>query len=380
MEARTLKAGGFEVSVICPKGQYPRYFETIEDIHIYRYPLPSLNGVLGHALEYFLALFFTFILSWIVLIRDGFDAIQSANPPDLFFVIAVCFKWGGKKFVFDHHDLVPETCLTRWRGRTLQLMYHFSLWVEKKTFHTADRVISTNESYRRIAIQRGRMRPEHVYVVRSGPSLSKFLPIPPNPTMRNGCRFLVSYLGVMGPNDGIEILLQSIRHIVRQLGRTDIRFILIGAGDEYQTLVDLSRELALENQVHFTGRIPDQEVIEIICSSDVCVAPDPKDPLNDLSTMNKIIEYMALGKPIVAFDLQEARVSADKAAYYAAANNPVDFAEKILLLLEEPEKRQSMGAFGRQRFLERLAWEHQSRQLLALYEELLMGPQINESV
>lgn len=370
MEATTLVQAGYAVTVICPQGRYPRRFEVLDGVHVYRYPLPSLDGLAGHLWEYSLSLAMTFVLTWVVFWREGFDVIQSANPPDFFFLIGGLFKLLGRKFVFDHHDLVPETCETRWSGWKLALIKGLCLAAERATFRTADRVIATNHSYRQIAIRRGRVAPERVVVVRSGPRLDAFRPQPPAPELRAGRDYLVGYLGVMGPNDGLGHLLQAIDHIVNQLGRGDIRFVLIGAGDLLPQLREQAERLGLSEHVVFTGRIPDAEVLAWLSSVDVGVAPDPKDALNDVSTMNKIVEYMALGRPVVAFDLAEARVSAGEAAAYARANDPADFAGQILALLADPERRAAMGASGRRRFETELAWDHQQKHLLGLYQGL----------
>jgi glycosyltransferase involved in cell wall biosynthesis len=370
-EATTLTAAGFQVSVICPQGEYRQRFEVRDGVQIYRYPLPSMAGVAGHVLEYAWAVPATFLLTVVVLLRDGFDVIHSANPPDLFFLIAGCFKLCGKKFVFDHHDLVPEICITRWTGRKRAVLLRLCQWAERATFRLADRVIATNQSYREVALTRGGVSADHIAVVRSAPRLSQFFPIAPRAELKNGRAFLVAYLGVMGPNDGLEYLLRAVAHIVHEVRRTDIQFVLIGGGDLYPALVRMSAALGVAAFVQFTGRIPDEEVIALLSTADLCVAPDPKDALNDLSTMNKIIEYMALGKPLVAFDLREARVSAGEAAVYATPNDPVDFARHILDLLASPERRRMMGSIGRRRFETALAWEHQAEHLLALYRDLM---------
>ncbi|HVO27705.1 MAG TPA: glycosyltransferase family 4 protein, partial [Candidatus Margulisiibacteriota bacterium] len=245
---------------------------------------------------------------------------------------------------------------------------------EWATFRTADRVIATNQSYREIALRRGQMPPERVVVVRSGPRLNRFQALPPRPESKNGQPYLVGYLGVMGPNDGLDVLLKAAAHIVHDLQRTDVHFVLIGGGDLYAELVAMNRALRLEPWVRFTGRIPDDEVSALLSAADLCVAPDPKDALNDVSTMNKIIEYMAMAKPIVAFDLREARVSAGDAAVYARCNDAAAFGDKIVALLEQPEQRHAMGVRGRRRFEQQLAWEHQEQALLGLYRELIGTP------
>lgn len=370
MEATTLEEAGYHVSVICPKGKYKAFHEVIQNVSIYRYPLPSLESVLGHFLEYAIALPVTFFLTFIVFFRDGFDVIQSANPPDFFFIIGGFFKIFGKKFIFDHHDLMPEICDSRWKGWKHKVAYHLSVWAEKQTFKTADWVIATNESYRQVAIRRGGVEPDKVVIVRSGPKIENFNPVPVNDSWKSGKEYLVGYLGVMGPNDGLEYLLEAINYIVHSLNRTDIHFILIGSGDLQPKLKKICTRLRLDEFVEFTGRIPDQQVKEILSTADVAVAPDPRDPLNDVSTMNKIIEYMALEKALVCFDLREAKVSAGEAAIYAKPNDTEDFALKIIELLEQPEKRQEMAKYGRKRFLDSLAWDHQKKHLLRLYQEL----------
>ena len=370
MQATTLEEAGYHVSVICPKGKYAAFHEVIQNVSIYRYPLPSLESVLGHFVEYAIALPVTFILTFVVLFREGFDVIQSANPPDFFFIIGGFFKIFGKKFIFDHHDLMPEICDSRWKGWKHKVAYLPSVWAERQTFKTADWVIATNESYRQVAIRRGGVNPDKVVVVRSGPAIESFKPVPVNESWRNGKEYLVGYLGVMGPNDGIEYLLEAISFIVHSLNRTDIHFILIGSGDLQPKLRKICTRFGLDEFVKFTGRIPDQQVKEILSTADLAVAPDPSDPLNDLSTMNKIIEYMALEKALVCFDLREAKVSAGDAAVYAKPNDAQDFALKIIELLEQPEKRKEMARYGRNRFLDSLAWDHQRKHLLRLYQEL----------
>jgi glycosyltransferase involved in cell wall biosynthesis len=374
MEATTLAEAGYGVSVICPQGDYQERFVVLEGIRIYRYPLPSLAGMVGHLIEYGWAVPATFFLTLLVWCRDGFDAIQSANPPDLFFVIGGFFKLFGKSFVFDHHDLMPEICETRWTGWKRAVLRRVCVWAERVSFRTADRVIATNESYRQVALTRGGVSPERIAIIRSAPRMSRFQPVEPRAELKNGRPFLVAYLGVMGPNDGLQHLLRSIEYIVHGLQRSDIQFILIGGGDLAANMMQMSRDLHLEEHVRFTGRIPDQEVIAVLSTADVCVAPDPKDALNDVSTMNKVVEYMALGRPLVAFDLREVRVSAADAAVYARPNDEVDFARLVVDLLALPERRHAMGERGRRRFESTLAWEHQANVLLALYYDLIGKP------
>jgi glycosyltransferase involved in cell wall biosynthesis len=371
MEATTLRQAGYEVAVICPRGRYRQLHEVLENIHIYRYPLPSLSGLVGHLLEYGVALPASLLLSVLVWFRHGFDVIHAANPPDFFFVVAALFKPLGTKFVFDQHDLVPETTKTRWRGRGSRPLLVLSSLMERATFRMADIVIATNESYRQIAVGRGGVPAERVFVVRSAPRKHLFKAGPPRPELREGRQFLVVYLGVMGPNDGLEYLLEAIAHVTRKRAHQNVLFVLIGDGDMRPGLVQKAKQMGICDWVKFTGRLPDEQVVEYLSTADLAVAPDPKDPLNDVSTMNKIVEYMAIGKPMVTFDLREARISAGRSALYASCNDTGAFGEAVLDLLSRPALRRYMGRLGRRRFEAELAWDCQEARLLAAYDSLL---------
>jgi glycosyltransferase involved in cell wall biosynthesis len=372
MEATTLKSAGYHVSVICPKGKgYEQEYEVIDQIHIYRHPMPpDISSVKGYLQEYGTALYWEFRLAHRVWKEQGFDLIHICNPPDLLFLVAGWFKlWHNVRVIFDHHDIMLEMYEAKYGRR--DLFYYALSWAERLTFATADTVISTNESYRNIGITRGRKRPEDIFVVRSGPDLSRFKPTAPNPLYRKGRKYLVGYVGVMGEPEGIDYLLQSVQYLVYEKQRHDIHFMLIGSGPMFEELQALSHELGVSDFVEFTGRIPDSELMERLSSCDVCVNPDKAMPYNDRSTMNKIMEYMAMGKPIVQFDLLEGRRSAEGASVYAEGNNIVDFAEKIVELLASPERRQQMGMEGRRRMEEKLEWRHQIPILLAAYNNAL---------
>jgi glycosyltransferase involved in cell wall biosynthesis len=374
MESTTLRQAGYQVTVICPVGRTGKYYDNIDGIAIYRYPLPSLPGFIGHIVEYGIAVPVTIALSMWVLLRRGFDVIHVANPPDLFFVMSWLYRPFGKKFVFDHHDLVPETCETRWTGTTLTVMRTILTWCERATYAAADLVVATNESYKRVALARGGKRDEDVVVVRSGPLTTKFQPVAPDPALRRGRPFLACYLGVMGPNDGLDLLLQVVRHVVHTRKVTDVSFVLMGTGDCFDDLVKQAETLGVVDYVTFTGRIPDAEVIAHLSTADIGLAPDPKDALNDVSTMNKIIEYMAVGLPVLAFDLIEARVSAGDAADYASNNDPLDMADRLIALLHDRERRDRMRAIGSERVRSTLAWEHQAPKLVGAYRRLIDQP------
>ena len=369
-EATTLKQAGYEVSIICPTGKgYETKHEVIDGIHIYRHNLPlEAEGALGYAIEYMTALFWQFVLAWRVLLTRGFDAIHACNPPDNIFLVGGFFKLFGKKFLFDHHDINPELYEAKFGRR--DFFYKVMLAWERWTFKTADVSIATNESYRRIAIDRGGMSPDRVFVVRSGPNLNRLKIMPPVASLKKGRKYLVGYVGVMGKQEGIDYLLRAARHLVHDMKRTDVHFGLVGGGTSLEEMKEYARKLGIADYVTFTGRVPDQEMLEMLNTADVCVNPDVANEMNDKSTMNKIMEYMALGKPIVQFDLTEGRFSAQKASLYAKKNDVVDMAEKIAQLLDDAALREEMGQYGRDRVIRELEWEHEAPKLLKAYKVL----------
>ena len=372
-EACTLRDAGYAVSIICPTGPgCERKFEVIDAIHIYRYRLPlEASGAAAYALEYASAIAKTFLLSWRVLLTRGFDVVHACNPPDLFVLVAGFFKLFGKKFLFDHHDLAPELYEAKFGRR--DFFYRLMLRLERLTFRAADVSIATNESYRQVAIARGRMPAERVFVVRSGPDLARLKRLAPQERLKCGRRYLVGYVGVMGRQEGVDYLLQAVHHIVFSLQRRDIQFGLVGGGTSLEQMKTLAAELGVAEFVTFTGRVPDRELLAMLNTADVCVNPDVANEMNDKSTMNKIMEYMALGKPIVQFDLTEGRFSAQHASLYARRNDAVDFATKIVELVDDPARRSAMGAFGRRRVEQQLEWRHEAPRLLAAYDALWDG-------
>jgi glycosyltransferase involved in cell wall biosynthesis len=369
-EARTLHGHGYQVSIICPKGKgYEKSFEELDGVAIYRHSMPfEASGALGYALEYSWALAAEFLLSLKVLCTRGFDVIHGCNPPDMIFLIGGFYKIFGKKFLFDHHDINPELYEAKFQRR--DVFYKLMLALERWTFRTADVCVATNESYRKIAIERGGRQPSKVFVVRSGPDLRRLKVLPPQPELKQGRRYLVGYVGVMGRQEGIDGLLAAVQHIVHSMKRTDIHFGLVGGGTELDAMRKLAQELQVADYVTFTGRVPDAELLAMLNTADVCVNPDVANEMNDKSTMNKIMEYMALGKPIVQYDLTEGRVSAQQASLYARRNDPIDMARQIVELLDDEPRRKQMGEWGRERVKNSLAWEHEVPRLLAAYDTL----------
>jgi len=370
--ATTLQRNGYVVSVICPKGRGDESsYEQLDGVNIYRHSLPyEADRALGYVVEYGWALASEIWLSFRVLLGPGFDAIHACNPPDNIFILGALYKLMRKRFLFDHHDLVPELFEAKFGRRGL--LYRLMCALERWTFRTADVSIATNESYREIAIGRGRMTPENVFVVRSGPSLERLRVEPPNPELKRGRRYLVGYVGVMGKQEGIDLLLRAVRHLV-ELGREDIHFGLVGGGTELDGLREMAHVLDVEDFVTFTGRVPDEEMLAMLNTADICVNPDVPNAMNDKSTMNKIMEYMALGKPIVQFDLTEGRRSAQSASLYARCHDVADFAQNIAKLADSPRLRRTMGEYGRRRVETTLEWRHEAPKLLAAYERLFSG-------
>jgi len=367
-EACSLHRNGYEVTVLSPRGKgYEQRHEIIDGIHIYRHPM-SKEGVtpFGYLREYSCTLFWEFVYAWWIYLCRGFHVIQGCNPPDDIFLVALPFKLLGIKYIFDQHDANPELYFSKYGKKGF--FYKTQLWLEKMTYRASDVVIATNGSYSNLAVTRGALAPEDVFVVRSGPDLKTFKAVPPNPALKYGKPYLIGYIGVMSVQEGLDILLDVVLHIKNQ-GRRDVQLTCIGGGPALADLRRIAQDKGLADMVNFTGRASDQQLLEILSTADVCVNPDKPCEMNDISTMNKIMEYMALGKPIVQFDLKEGRFSAQGASLYADNQNQVpDFAAKILWLLDHPEERKRMGEFGLRRVQEELAWEYSVKHLLAAYE------------
>jgi len=369
-EAVALHAAGYEVTVLCPKAKgFRRTYELLEGVHIYRHPMPTEgNSPLGYLCEYGCAFFWELLFSWWIFFRRGFHVIQGCNPPDNIVLVAFPFRLLGVKYVFDHHDVIPELYLSKYDRK--DLFYSVQVWFEWLTFRFSDVVISTNHSYREIAIARGRQDPKNVFVVRNGPDLRTFIAVPAELPLKYGRRYLVGYVGTMSTQEGLDILLEVAEHI-RNLGREDVHFTCVGGGPGLAELKELARKKRIQDIFNFTGRISDGDLLRVLSTADVCVNPDRPCPMNDISTMIKIMEYMALGKPIVQFDLREGKISAQEASLYCDEEDGVGgFAERILWLLDHPEERERMGEFGRRRVKEELAWEHSVGNLLAAYESV----------
>jgi glycosyltransferase involved in cell wall biosynthesis len=372
LECQALVSAGYRVAVVCPKGSGDPAYQVIDSVELYKYrPYAPGGSKVSFIAEYAYS-FLATMRGALKARRSGrFAVIQACNPPDIFWPLAMAFRaLEGTRFVFDHHDLCPELFQSRF-PRGPKLPYKGLLALERRTHRSADHVIATNDSYREIAMTRSGKRADEVTVVRTGPDLRRLRPGEPDPELRRGHRYLVAYIGVMGPQDGVDIVVRAADIVVRKLGRDDIAFTLIGSGDCFDDLIALRDELGLADHVEFTGRAPDELVMRIMSTADAGLSPDPKNPLNDVSTMNKTMEYMVFGLPVVAFDLRETRVSAGDAAVYVQPNDEQQYAEAIVALLDDGPRRELMGKYARQRVEQELAWGHQEVTYLGVYERVL---------
>ena len=370
-ETQALLNAGWEITVICPRFRGDPFYKRISRaLRVYFYPKPEANSVVGHVFEHAITLLLGGLLSGWVFVRYGFDVIHACNPMDVFWLVALPYKWLGKRFIYDQHDLCPELFLSRYRraagGESLLLKALLAL--ERGSYRMADIVIVVNESYRQIALRRGKVPPDRVFVVRNGPDAERFSGVVGEPPAVSSGDIVVGYLGNMNQQDGVEYLLQAVHAIVYEHKRSDIRFILVGGGSHQQRLARLAVEMGLQQHVTFTGRVPDAQMLQALQACNICVQPDPSNALNDVSTMNKALEYMAMAKPTVAFDLHETRVSCADAALYAQPNSPQDLARKILHLADDPGLRMQLGRKGQQRIQTQLAWQFSVPALLGAYD------------
>ena len=371
LECQALLSAGYRVAAVCPKASGDPSYQVIDGVELYKYR-PYAPG--GNKLSFIAEYAYSFAATaWQTLKarRKGrFAVIQACNPPDIFWPIALFFRALERtKFVFDHHDLCPELFQSRFPDGP-RLPYRGLRALERRTHRSADHVISTNASYRDIAINRSGKAPGDVTIVRTGPDPDKLKRGPEEPELRRGHKHLAAYIGVMGPQDGVDIVIRAAGIVVRELGRDDIAFTLIGKGDCFDDLVALRDELGLAGHVEFTGRAPDELVTRIMSTADAGLSPDPKNPLNDVSTMNKSMEYMAFELPVVSFDLHETRVSVADAGVYVRPNDVREYAEAIVALMDDEAKRSELGKLGRERVEQELAWSHQLRAYLDVYDSL----------
>jgi glycosyltransferase involved in cell wall biosynthesis len=369
-ECRTLADAGFDVVAVCPQGAaWDRaLFERRDGIEIHRFPIRFALGPLGYALEYASAFGQMWRLSRRLARDRAFTVVHAANPPDFLLLAAWPLRRRGARLVFDQHDLVPELCMSRF-GRPGRALLPLARALERMAFSLADVVIAANESHRAVAMRRGGKPAEDVFVVRNGPDPSLFRPQSADRSLKRGKPYLITYIGNMEPQDGVEHGVRALAILHRR--RQDWHAVFLGGGSELRPLQELAAELGLRDAVEFTGFVERSVVVRTLASCDVCLAPEPLTPYNDASTMIKIPEYMAMARPIVAFELKESRWSADGAAVYAQPGDDQGFADAIDALLDDPERRAELGRRGRERVETHLAWPHSERELLRAYERVL---------
>lgn len=375
-EAVALLGEGYEVSIICPraaKKEKQPWQEIIEGVHVYRFPAPPRRfDFLGYAGAYSYGLVVVFLLSLYVLFRRGFDIVHLYNPPDIIVLIVAFYKLLGKRFVYDHRDLAPEMYHAIFQ-RDNRLIHATLIRLEKLCCRLADLVIAPNESYKKIEMERGGVPAHRISVVRSGTNLKVIRLVDPDPEIRQHAPHILCYVGAMGLHDGVDYLLRALRHLRSDLGRTDFFCLMVGGGKLQPQMKLMSEQLGLTGCVWFTGPVKHAEVARYLSTADICLAPEPSNSYNDRSTVIKVNEYMAVGKPVVSFDLPEHRFTAQEAGVYAQPNEEMDFAHKIAWLMDNPERRAEMGLFGRQRVEAFLSWDHQVKNLLAGYRQVVTG-------
>lgn len=369
-ESISLKNAGYNVSVISPKGieHDKNSYDIVDGIDVYRYPLLVISKNKFHYLiEYITSIFFIFFLSLKILFNKNFHIIHIANPPDIFFPILSFYRIFGKKIIFDQHDLSPESYLSRFKGQKKDIFYRIQLIFEYLTYKCSNIVITTNNSYKRIAKQRGNLKNDKIFIVRNGPKKELFDYCGEFKELKEGFKYMVVYIGIMGIQDGVDFLIRSINYFVKVLRRTDTIFVLIGKGDDFENLKNMVKDFGIEKYVKFTGRISDKDALRYLSTADLAASPDPENPLNSISTMNKVMEYMITKCPIVSYDLPEAKYSAKDSAVYVKGNDFEEFAKQISILLDNEERRKKMAEYGYNRVIENLIWEKQVDNLLKIY-------------
>lgn len=378
LECTALVAQGYQVSVICPKGPGDPAYQELDGVAIYTYrPAHEAKGVGGFLWEFAYAWLRTARLSVKVRHDRGFDVIQACNPPDTYWLLARLWRSRGVKFVFDQHDLNPELFLSRFgapHSASGRAEYGGLRWLERRTYRTADHVVSTNGSYRDVAMARGHVPESGITIVRSGPDTRVMRPVYPPPGLKRPGTFLLAYLGIMGPQDGVDRALDVLEELVHQRGRSDVHAVLMGFGDCYEDLRAQCTRLGLDGHVTFTGRVGPREIAEWLSAADLGLGPDQKTPLNDVSTMNKTMEYMAFALPTVSFDLAETRVSGGEAGVYVPSGDIPAFADAVEGLLDDAERRAALGRAARQRVTAELDWRAQAQAYVSVYDRVLQRP------
>jgi glycosyltransferase involved in cell wall biosynthesis len=376
-EARALQRNGYTVTVLSPRSQKLGLTDSrqkLDGVEIVRFPMP-FGGPrkIDFLFEYGWAVLVCHLYVWRIWRKNPIQVVHVANPPDVFFLLKWVLGRFGVRYIFDQHDLSPETYESKFEEPRPDVLSRVLRWLEKRSYAAADAVIVTNESYRERAVGRGGQKTESVFTVRNSPDTALFHQRPPRAELKAGHKHLVAFVGTMGHQDGVHVLLDAAAHVRHVMGRSDVLFAVIGTGDAWDQLQEQHADLGLEEGVRFTGFIPDNEMLDYLATADLGVSPDIDSPLNDISTMIKTMDYMAMGLPVVSFDLTESRVSAGAAAAYAHSHTAEAFGEEIIRLLDSPHLRKKMSRLGRERIAGPLSWSHSGANLLAAYEHALTG-------
>jgi glycosyltransferase involved in cell wall biosynthesis len=374
-QCRSLVEAGFNVSVIAPRATGQRRHEVLDGVDLHRYrPARERQAKLGFLIEFLNAWLWTAALSLYVFVREGFAAVQTCNPPDIFFPIALLYKAFGRPVIFDQHDLSPELYVARY-GTSNGLLFHALLALERMTYRVADHVIAVSEPWAQIAITRGRKPAEAVTIVANGPRLEDSVLRMPGADLRGGKTHLCLWVGAMGAvDDGVDLAIRAIGHLVRDLGRVDCHFAFLGDGEAFEEVTKLTRDLALSDWVTFTGWADPPVVQEYLSAADIGLQPDPKNPRTDTAIAVKTLEYLAFGLPVVAFDLDQTRRTIGAAGLFAEPNDPLSFARAIEELLTDPARREAMGRVGRRLIEDGLSWDRQAEKYIDLLDRSVGVP------
>lgn len=371
-EARSLVNADYKVSVICPSAPSQPKFELMNNVQVYRYANPKTwNNALSYIWEYTYSMLCMLFTSLKILFTQGFDALHACNPPDILIILGIFYKFFGKKFVFDHHDLSPELFNIRFDGKQhTTLIFKILVLFEKLSCRISDHVIATNESYKKIEMSRSGISESRITIVRNGPDNIFMNVVVPDMELRKKAKMILGYIGEIGFQDGVDNLIRAVKSLIVDYKKTNILCVIIGSGAALQSIKDLAKELGIEQNLVFTGWISGEQLVRLLASTDICIVPDPCDYSIDTNTLAKVAEYMALSKPIVAFDSYEQRFTAGEAALFATPNDLQDFTKKIAELIDDPEKREKLGKIGRKRVDTEFAWSYQARKLIEVYDTL----------
>ena len=370
-EAQALHRAGWTVSVICPTNDhFPKLFEVIDDIAIYRHPLPAEGrGALAYFHEYSTALFHEFRLLFKVHRERGFSIIQACNPPDLIFLAALPFKLMGKRFIFDQHDVSPELFVVKFGKKGF--LYRALMFFERMSYVMADHVITANATFKDIAISRGGKAPSKVEVVYGVPDRKRIHRVEPEPGLHGGRKFVLGYLGIINEQDGVEHLVRAVAHLVKVKGFHDFRAVVVGSGPALELVRALARSLGVEDFLSFPGYLNGEALLAHISAFDIGVIPDPLNEANDLMSMNKVFEYCTLGIPTACYPLKETKRLLGNAGVYAPSPDPVGLAEACLSLMQDELLRSRSGAAAAKLSAEKFLWENEARKYVATYERAL---------